>query len=129
MGIDMRRWVLCLLLVAPVLASAGVTYTWEHSGLAADGSALPVARLAFQIEYSVEGGPLSYIDVPAGAITVNGGTGTHAQALTLLCQQRIVARVRASYQGAVSSWSAQAQGTAPDCPAPAHPVNVTLELS
>ena len=111
-------------------AKAVNRFTWNHDGLDDTATPLPNATtdLAFQIEYSIEGGPLQYIDIPAGGYVNPTTVMEHVAPVQVLCQQVVVARMRADYRGVQSVWSAQTQDTAPACPVPGSPTNVTASV-
>ena len=117
------------LTLAPAV-HADFTVTWTHDGLDSTSTPLPNATsdLAFQIEYSIEGGPLSYVDVPAGGWTDAVTVMQQTVVVPTFCEQTIVGRVRADYRGNQGPWSAQAQDTAAACPTPGAPANMNLSI-
>lgn len=120
----LKIWIALVLVSAISLtAQADVFYAWTHDGRAEDGTDIPNVEIAFQIEYSVQGGPLSYTDVPAGTLGADQTNVRYRDPLTLMCAQTLISRVRALWEGQYSDWSAQANATAPACPAPTSPEN------
>ena len=111
-------------------ANAEIQFTWTHDGLDDAGASLANATedLGFQIEYSVQGGPLRYVEILPGAFVNATTIMTYVAPVQVLCQQTVVARMRADYRGVQSAWSAQTQDTAPVCPVPSAPTNVTVQL-
>lgn len=117
-----------LTLAPPV--QADIEFTWTHDGRDTASVDLPGADqyLAFQVEYSIEGGPNQYIDIAPGGWTDATTRMTHREAVQTFCQQTVVARLRADYRGTQSAWSAQANGSGGDCPVPGAPTNHTVSF-
>ena len=126
----MRKFALALSLLWAISAHADITFSWLHGGKDVSNNDLANATtdLAFQVEYSIEGGPLQYVDVAAGK-WVNATTRvTERVTVQLLCEQTVVARVKAVYRGKESGWSSQAQKTAITCPTPGTPTDMDMVL-
>ncbi len=122
---------LALLVTTVAYAHAEVTFQWTHDGLDTNNQALMHANqeLAFQIEYSIDGGAPAYVDVAAGSWTNATTPVRSVQRINVLCDQRVTARVRADYRGQQSVWSAQAQSDPSVCPTPGSPANMTITIS
>lgn len=118
----------CPIFVTLILASspvASIGFTWTHPLTAIDGSAIPADELAFQAEYAIQGGPALYLDIPTGNLNDEGAGRFRAPSITLLCEQRLVARLRASWHAQYSDWSSQTAITAGVCPTPSPPADLT----
>ena len=120
-----------LLFTTVALAHAEVTFQWSHDGRDTNNQPLMHAgeELAFQIEYSIDGGQPQYIDVAAGSWTNATTPVQSVQRINVLCDQTVTARVRADYRGEQSAWSPQAQSDPSVCPTPGRPANMTITIS
>lgn len=124
----MRTIPILLLALAATPAPAAVTFSWQHDSHTENGDVIPPGDIAFQLEYSVAGGPLAYVDVPKGALDSSGASVSHEETdLMVMCGQKVVSRVRAIWEGQNSEWSAQAQQRQTSCP-PSAPTDMTVTL-